>query len=73
MASTIPDPSAQAAAPPADQAGRVEAHGDFISDAERHGRARELFAVRAAPHVSYLTGVRACAARSPPVHRPWPA
>ncbi|MFI8787655.1 hypothetical protein [Streptomyces sp. NPDC055105] len=46
MDSTIPDPSAQAAAPPADQAGRVEAHGiDFIPDAERHGRARELFAV----------------------------
>jgi purine-cytosine permease-like protein len=31
----------------------VEAHGiDFIPDAERHGRARELFAVWAAPNVS---------------------
>ncbi|MFD5120090.1 purine-cytosine permease family protein [Streptomyces sp. NPDC058385] len=56
MASTIPDPSAQAAAPPAEQAGRVEAHGiDFIPDAERHGHARELFAVWAAPNVSYLS------------------
>ncbi|MFB8273403.1 hypothetical protein ACFC96_43420 [Streptomyces sp. NPDC055955] len=49
MAPTIPDPSAQAAPPPVAQAGRVEAHGiDFIPDAERHGRARELFAVWAA-------------------------
>jgi purine-cytosine permease-like protein len=33
----------------------VEAHGiDVIPDSERHGRARELFAVWAAPNVSYL-------------------
>ncbi|WP_406109510.1 hypothetical protein [Streptomyces sp. NBC_01003] len=56
MAPTIPDPTTQAATPPVDRAGRVEAHGiDFIPDAERHGRARELFAVWAAPNVSYLS------------------
>lgn len=39
----------------ADQAGRVESHGiDYIPEAERHGRARELFAVWAAPNVGYL-------------------
>ncbi|TQC50905.1 nitrate reductase [Rhodococcus sp. WS4] len=39
----------------ADLAGRVESHGiDVIPDSERHGRARELFAVWAAPNVSYL-------------------
>ncbi|MER7988828.1 cytosine permease [Streptomyces noursei] len=42
--------------PPSDRAGRVEAHGiDVIPDSERHGRARELFAVWAAPNVSYLS------------------
>ncbi|HEU5030420.1 MAG TPA: cytosine permease [Spirillospora sp.] len=57
MASTIPDPQGQAPAPPhaADRAGRVEARGiDFIPETERHGRPRELFAVWAAPNVSYL-------------------
>jgi NCS1 family nucleobase:cation symporter-1 len=38
-----------------DRAGKVEAHGiDFIPDTERHGRARDLFGVWAAPNVSYL-------------------
>lgn len=58
MASTIPDPQGEAAARPpvADRAGRVEARGiDHIPDDERHGRARELFAVWAAPNVSYLS------------------
>jgi NCS1 family nucleobase:cation symporter-1 len=41
--------------PAADQAGRVETHGiDYIPETERHGRARELFAVWAAPNVGYL-------------------
>ncbi|GAA3183548.1 MULTISPECIES: purine-cytosine permease family protein [Streptomyces] len=40
----------------ADRAGRLEAHGiDHIPDAARHGRPRELFAVWAAPNVSYLS------------------
>ncbi|WP_067818584.1 purine-cytosine permease family protein [Actinomadura kijaniata] len=66
MASTIPDPldgPAPVSPLPAgtdraatDRAGRVEARGiDFIPDGERHGRARELFAVWAAPNVSYLS------------------
>ncbi|MEV4555872.1 cytosine permease [Kitasatospora sp. NPDC049285] len=57
MESTIPDPRTELPTPPppADRAGRVEAHGiDHIPDSERHGRARELFAVWAAPNVSYL-------------------
>ncbi|MEU6658311.1 cytosine permease [Streptomyces sp. NPDC046821] len=41
---------------PPDPAGRVETHGiDVIPDDERRGRARELFAVWAAPNVSYLS------------------
>jgi purine-cytosine permease-like protein len=58
MASTTAAPQATTAeiAPPADRAGRVETHGiDFIPASERHGRARELFAVWAAPNVSYLS------------------
>ncbi|GAA2103024.1 cytosine permease [Streptomyces albiaxialis] len=64
MASTIPDPhpdipaasGAQAATPPSDRAGRVEAHGiDHIPEDERHGRPRELFAVWAAANVNYLS------------------
>jgi purine-cytosine permease-like protein len=40
---------------PPDQFGRIEARGvDFIPPAERHGRARELFALWAAPNVTYL-------------------
>ncbi len=40
---------------PGDAFGRVEARGiDFIPAAERHGKARELFAVWAAPNVTYL-------------------
>jgi nucleobase:cation symporter-1, NCS1 family len=38
-----------------DRAGQVEQHGiDFIPAAERHGRARELFAVWAMSNVTYL-------------------
>jgi purine-cytosine permease-like protein len=57
MAPTTTEPRAEATAPlPAtDRAGRVETHGiDYIPDNERHGRARELFAVWAAPNVGYL-------------------
>ncbi|MCP2338994.1 purine-cytosine permease family protein [Actinomadura rupiterrae] len=59
MASTIPDPLDDAppggAATPPDRAGRVEVRGiDHVPDDERHGRPRELFAVWAAPSVSYL-------------------
>jgi purine-cytosine permease-like protein len=40
---------------PPDQFGRIEARGiDYIPPAERHGSARELFAVWAAPNVTYL-------------------
>ncbi|MFE6887923.1 purine-cytosine permease family protein [Streptomyces sp. NPDC057694] len=61
MASTLPDPSprtdAAAGVPAGDQrAGRIEAHGiDVIPDADRRGRARELFAVWAATGVNYLS------------------
>jgi NCS1 family nucleobase:cation symporter-1 len=38
-----------------DRAGQVEVHGiDFIPDAERHGRARELFMIWAASNITYL-------------------
>lgn len=41
-----------------DSATRVETHGiDHIPDAERHGRARDLFAVWAAPNVNFLAVV----------------
>lgn len=41
--------------PSADRLGQVETHGiDYIPETERHGRARELFAVWAAPNVGYL-------------------
>ncbi len=41
-----------------DSATRVETHGiDYITDAERHGRARDLFAVWAAPNVNFLAVV----------------
>ena len=43
---------------PTDSAVRVETHGiDYIPDAERHGRARDLFAVWAAPNVNFLAVV----------------
>ncbi|WP_051732201.1 purine-cytosine permease family protein [Kitasatospora phosalacinea] len=57
MESTIPDPHTELPThPPATgRAGRIEAHGiDHIPDSERRGRPRELFAVWAAPNVSYL-------------------
>ena len=41
--------------PATDRAGQVEQHGiDFIPPTERHGRARELFAVWAMSNVTYL-------------------
>ncbi|MFE5046579.1 purine-cytosine permease family protein [Streptomyces sp. NPDC056637] len=44
------------AAAAAEQAGQLEAHGiDYIPEDERHGCPRELFAVWAAPNVSYLS------------------
>ncbi|MBS1898347.1 purine-cytosine permease family protein [Microbacterium sp. MMO-10] len=43
---------------PTDSATRVETHGiDYIPNAERHGRARDLFAVWAAPNVNFLAVV----------------
>lgn len=56
MAPMTADPAATTDLPAAaDQAGRVETHGiDYIPESERHGRARELFAVWAAPNVGYL-------------------
>ncbi|MDL9978528.1 purine-cytosine permease family protein [Microbacterium sp. ASV49] len=43
---------------PTDSATRVETHGiDWIPNAERHGRARDLFAVWAAPNVNFLAVV----------------
>ena len=43
------------AEPPADQFGHIEQHGvDYIPPGERHGRARELFALWAAPNITYL-------------------
>jgi len=51
-----PDISGTAFAEPAsDQFGHVELHGvDYIPAAERHGRARELFSLWAAPNITYL-------------------
>ena len=44
--------------PSADRVGRVETHGiDVIPASERHGHARELFTVWAAPNTSYLAMV----------------
>ncbi|WP_051165714.1 purine-cytosine permease family protein [Amycolatopsis orientalis] len=58
-APATPPVSPGTSAPPPPRSGRgprVEAHGiDVISDAERHGRARDLFGVWAAPNVSYLS------------------
>ncbi|AUN42073.1 purine-cytosine permease family protein [Tsukamurella tyrosinosolvens] len=57
-AAARPDPSAPAT-PTADATRpRVEAHGiDVIPDAERHGRARDLFALWCAPSINYLSFV----------------
>lgn len=60
MASTIPDPQPDTQGtpdgPPPERAARIEAHGiDHIPDAERHGKARELFSVWAAANVNYLS------------------
>jgi nucleobase:cation symporter-1, NCS1 family len=51
-AGSAPTPCTVAAT---DRAGQVEQHGiDFIPDDERHGRARELFAVWAMSNITYL-------------------
>ncbi|KFU81840.1 Purine-cytosine permease [Amycolatopsis lurida] len=51
----VPEPPA-APEPASAQATRIETHGiDVIGDEERHGRARDLFGVWAAPNVSYLS------------------
>jgi purine-cytosine permease-like protein len=51
---SVPILSSPSAAPH-DQFGRIEARGiDFVPPAERHGHARELFAVWTAPNVTYL-------------------
>lgn len=63
MSQTTPpetaDPSPALTHPvPTDSATRVETHGiDYIPNAERHGRARDLFAVWAAPNVNFLAVV----------------
>jgi purine-cytosine permease-like protein len=50
-----PPLSSGLAAAPHDQFGRIETRGiDYIPPAERHGEARELFAVWTAPNVTYL-------------------
>jgi len=56
---TPPVSPGTAAPPPRPGRGpKVEAHGiDVIGDGERHGRARDLFGVWAAPNVSYLSVV----------------
>ncbi|WP_327242644.1 purine-cytosine permease family protein [Streptomyces sp. NBC_01320] len=58
MASTISDPNTGAddGLPSSDRARRIEVHGiDHIPERERHGRARDLFAVWAAANVNYLS------------------
>ncbi len=63
MSQTTPpetaDPSpALTHAVPADSATRIETHGiDYIPETERHGRARDLLAVWAAPNVNFLAVV----------------
>jgi purine-cytosine permease-like protein len=58
-ATSAPDPTAITRTAAAnDSATRVETHGiDYIPNAERHGRARDLFAVWAAPNVNFLAVV----------------
>ncbi|MGW6708846.1 purine-cytosine permease family protein [Streptomyces sp. NPDC054956] len=64
MASTLPDPHQDPYGPgttpatpsPSDRVGHIESHGiDHVPEGERHGRARELFAVWAAANVNYLS------------------
>ncbi|GGT58787.1 hypothetical protein GCM10010207_68160 [Streptomyces atratus] len=58
MTSAIPGPHTDASGmgPVSDQAGRLEAHGiGHIPERERRGRARGLFAVRAAANVDCLS------------------
>jgi purine-cytosine permease-like protein len=50
-----PDISGSLAEPAAGQFGIIERHGvDYIPAAERHGQARELFALWTAPNITYL-------------------
>ena len=56
MATSTPDAVAHHDSGSGDRAGRIELHGiDRIPDEERHGRARELFAVWAAPNTAFLS------------------
>lgn len=51
-------PAAVSGEPVSDRVGGVETRGiDLVPDSERHGRPRQLFAVWAAPNVSYLSFV----------------
>ncbi|MFE0019883.1 purine-cytosine permease family protein [Amycolatopsis sp. NPDC059021] len=56
MSSTPLSPAADVPVSGPGRGVRIEAHGiDVIGDEERHGRARQLFGVWAAPNVSYLS------------------
>ncbi|MEU6659966.1 cytosine permease [Streptomyces sp. NPDC046821] len=56
LTATVDGDEAMTAGEPGEQAGQLESHGiDYIPEEERQGRARELFAVWAAPNVSYLS------------------
>lgn len=58
MTPTPSSPEGTAVAPASAHQPRVEAHGiDVIPDAERHGRARDLFPLWCAPNISYLAFV----------------
>ncbi|MGV9270450.1 purine-cytosine permease family protein [Kitasatospora sp. NPDC003701] len=58
MECSTTDPVVAATPPGQDRVGSPESRGiDCVPDAERHGRARELFALWAAPNVSYLSFV----------------
>lgn len=58
MAPTSTSPDASGHPDGVDRAGQVETRGiDCVPDAERHGTARELFGIWAAPNVSYLSFV----------------
>lgn len=51
-------PVTAVSAPGRDRAGSLESRGiDVVPDSERHGTARELFSIWAAPNVSYLSFV----------------
>ncbi|HEY4269321.1 MAG TPA: cytosine permease [Galbitalea sp.] len=55
QATLAPPVDSREAEPASDRAGRIETHGtDYISDSERYGRPRSLFAVWAASNITYL-------------------